>query len=155
MSAPVKATPVDPYATYIPGRNQKFKTHRTLGQAKAALSLYLVRDSHRGSRGWTEHGDDGYYSASMTVYRLDPDGGEYKPWITIAKADRRSKHPELMPERKRATPEPTDEQERAIAIAKVRDLRWECHCPIPGGTHKPWCLGLAKTTLLNRLGADQ
>lgn len=153
MPESVKARPVDPYATRIPGRNKPFKTHRTLGQAKAALSLYLERDRFRGPRGYTEHGDDGTYTASMTVYQLDPDQGEYEPWITITRGDRRSQYPDLMPEHRKPAADPTDEQERAIAIAKVRDLRWECHCPTE--THKPWCLAEAKKTLLNRLGADQ
>lgn len=149
---PIKAKPVDPYATQIPGRNKPFKTHRTLGQAKAALSLYLARD--RAPRGSIyQRTDDGVYVAHMVLYRLDPERGEYEPWIEIGKGDRRSLHPELMPERGRPTHEPTDEQERAAAIAAVRALRWECACPET--PHKPWCLAEAKTTLLTRLGADQ
>lgn len=154
MPESVKARPVDPYATRIPTRNKPFKTHRTLGQVKSALKLHLVPDSYRGPRGYTEYSDDGYYTVGMTVFRLDPEQGEYEPWITIAKGDRRSKHSELMPQCAQPASQPTDEQERAIAISKVRGLRdWTCECH--GEPHKPWCLAEAKKTLLTRLGADQ
>lgn len=155
MPAPVKAKPVDPYATHIPGRNKPFKTHRTLGQAKAALSLFLSRDRNRARYGY-QYLDDGVYIANMIVYRLNAESGEYEPWINVKNGDRRSNHPDLMPEHLRSVPEPSDEQERAAAISAVRALHWECHCPVPGDPHKPWCLGLAKNTLLNRLnGADK
>jgi len=154
MPESVKARPVHPYATRIPGRNRQFKTHAALGQAKAALSLFLDRDRIRQPRGWDRLSDDGTYVASMTLYRLNAEQGEYEPWIEIQRGDRRSQHPELMPERRRPSYEPSDEQERAAAISAVRDLRWECTCP-DRAAHKPWCLDRAKATLLTQLGADQ
>lgn len=152
MPAPVKAMATHPYATQIPGRNKPFKTHRTFGQAKAALSLYLERDPNRARYGYQQL-DDGLYTQDMTVYRLNADSGEYESWIEVKRSDRRSQHPELMPQRKRTAYTPSDEHERATAVATVSALRWPCYCPTD--THKPWCLAVAKITLLTQLGADQ
>lgn len=43
----VPAKPVDPYGTYIPGRNPEWKTHRIYGHAKTALKNTVYSGTFR------------------------------------------------------------------------------------------------------------
>ena len=98
MTKVYKAKPVHPYATYIPGRSGKaFKTHATLGHAKLALDLYLNRFKYRGEDGHTRYQDDGTYTDDMTLFKLNLETLEYETWVEVSSGDKRSDHPELMP----------------------------------------------------------
>lgn len=80
MTAAIPAEPPHPFATLIPDRAPKFKTHRGVGQAKNAIisKLYGGRARH-----------------DMVIYKLAD--GEYQPWVTITAGQTRADVPELAP----------------------------------------------------------
>lgn len=78
--AAIPAAPPHAYATDIPDRRPRFKTHKGIGQAKNAVINKL-----RGGRARHE----------MVIYRLE--GGEYQPWLRIEPGQRREEIPELAP----------------------------------------------------------
>jgi hypothetical protein len=82
MSEPaaVPAAPPHQFATLIPDRRPKFKTHKGVGQAKNAIIMKLYGGSARHD---------------MVIYQLED--GEYRPWIHIARGQVREDVPELAP----------------------------------------------------------
>jgi hypothetical protein len=109
----VKAQTPLPYATSIPTRTPRFKPHRNIGQVKNAVTHYLRFTRDRGATLY-HRADDGVFNQHMTVYRFDVGSGEYVPWVEIRRGERRSAHPELMPDHPNPVPMPDDPPEHTV-----------------------------------------
>lgn len=78
VTASIPAAPAHPFATNIPNRSPRFKTHKGIGQAKNAV----IQKLHGGK---ARH--------DMTIFRLE--NGHYLPLITIHAGQTRDDIPEL------------------------------------------------------------
>ena len=117
----VAAATTPQWATFIPGRNPTFKPHKTLGQAKNALTTY----SRLTSTG---------FSHDMVLYQLSSDG-QYLPYLWIAQGTPRDQYPLLAPKPKVRQPSEVERLQNSLRYHanEVERLRKQIQQIQPGG----------------------